>query len=170
MPAPKGNQYYLNRKTFGTEKKYTVEELKQVFFDYLDARSQETKTFVDMVKGGELAGEKIQVDKPLPLTLRSFCRFANMCTTTFNNYLGKEGYEDYFVLSKQIKNTIDSDQIDGALVGLYKDNIVARLQGLADKTETTQNVTFDQAEIASKLSSETLEELAQYSTADDPKS
>ncbi len=37
----------------------------------------------------------------------------------------------------RIDQTIKTQQLEGGLAGFYKDNLVARLNGLADKTELT---------------------------------
>jgi len=60
-------------------------------------------------------------------------------------------YEDYRPIIKQIKAAIQSQQIGGAMVGVYNSNLTARLNGLTEKTENKNetkldgniNITFD---------------------------
>ena len=65
-------------------------------------------------------------------TLYGLCAFtgihqwANFKAT----YLSKEGFPDVIFA---IENVISSQQIDNALAGVFKENLTARLNGLADK-------------------------------------
>jgi len=46
-------------------------------------------------------------------------------------------YLEYVSIVTRIKEEIRNDQIEGALVGQYQQNIVARLNGLTEKTDVT---------------------------------
>ena len=127
------------RKSMGKPKRYTPIELWNVFINYLEQRDNEFVSKPEMVKGGENAGIIIDVPLKLPLSVESFCVFAEMSKQTFYNYLNKNlpEYKDYLDTSTRIKEIIEQNQIDGASVGLYKENIIGKRLGLSEKTETT---------------------------------
>jgi hypothetical protein len=56
-----------------------------------------------------------------------------------NRYWYNVGGEcvEYVSIVTRIKEEIRNDQIEGALVGQYQQNIVARLNGLTEKTDVT---------------------------------
>jgi len=47
-------------------------------------------------------------------------------------------YADFAPIIRAIKTIIEADQFDGAVAGIYKENIIARKLGLADKQEARQ--------------------------------
>lgn len=47
-------------------------------------------------------------------------------------------YTDYQPIIRAIKKIIETDQFDGATVGIYQQNIIARKLGLVDKKEVEQ--------------------------------
>lgn len=47
-------------------------------------------------------------------------------------------YEDYQPIIRAIKKIIETDQFEGATVGIYQQNIIARKLGLVDKKEIEQ--------------------------------
>jgi hypothetical protein len=53
----------------------------------------------------------------------------------------QESYGDYLPVIRAIKLECSVDVIDGALAGVYNQNIAARLEGLADKKEVDKKIT-----------------------------
>ena len=131
--------YKKLRKSKGKPKRYTVDELWSVFIDYLEQRDKEFAMKPEMVKGGDMAGTIIDVPLKLPLSIESFCVFAEMARQTFYNYLdkNKKEYKDYLDTSLRIKTIIEQNQLDGASVGLYNAGIIGKRIGLTEKTEST---------------------------------
>lgn len=67
-------------------------------------------------------------------SLYGFCAFAGIHTkwATFKkNYSDKIGF---LPVMEQIENVVCAQQLDGALINQFNGNIVARLNGIADKT------------------------------------
>jgi hypothetical protein len=52
-----------------------------------------------------------------------------------------KSYTEYLPIIRALKKQCSSDIIDGALAGVYNQNIAARLEGLADKKEVDKKVT-----------------------------
>ena len=135
MPAPKGNRYGVDLESFVKPKSYQPQEWAQKFIDYLEVRQGKVWNKKECIKSGDSAGTVFDVPISLPLTIESFCVFANVSMQTFSNYEKKEGYEDYFGVTTRIRTVIEAEQLEGAVIGAYNPNIVARKLGLADKRE-----------------------------------
>jgi len=168
MPAKKGNNYWEFRGKHGRDFKYTPENLWDEAVKYFNWMSKRYWDKKEGVKSGMLAGSLIDIPTQTPLSVRTFCLYADIDDNTFNRYEGKPGYEDFWDVAKRIRAVIESNQFEGATVGAYNPNIIARTLGLVDKTDVTTGgeklpgTTVD----LSKLSAETLEELAKAQTDD----
>lgn len=136
----KGNQFYKFRLTNGKFKKYTPEEWGIKLAEYFDYMASQSWIKNEAIKSGDLAGTTMQVETAMPLSRKSLAVFAEISEDTLRNYASnKDEYTDYFDLTTQALNIIDSNQIDGALIGAYNTNLVARLQGLKDEHDHTTN-------------------------------
>ena len=86
-----------------------------------------------------------------PLTKRSFDAFLfkrgvlSMLRPYRENRDGR--YEDYVLVIGGIDEIIDSYQVEGAMAGLLKENLVSRLQGIKDKIDTGGEITIKQTKI-----------------------
>ncbi len=82
------------------------------------------------------AGVVIPVPIERPLTIVGFCNYAGIDKDTFRNY---EQQEEFFGVCARVRARIETDQLEGALVGIYDAGIVARVLHLADRTDITTN-------------------------------
>lgn len=137
MPAPKGNRYGVDSGNFFKPKKYTPQEWSDTFMSYLEDRGARVWNKKESIKSGDLAGKTMDVPTQLPLTIESFCVFANVSKQTFYNYEREIGYEEYFDITTYMREVIESDQLDGATVGAYNPNIIARKLGLSENIDHT---------------------------------
>ena len=137
MAAPKGNKYWEFRNKHGRDYAYTPDALWDEAVKYFDWISEKVWSKQEPIKSGELAGTTMNVNTPTPMSIGSFCLFADIDESTFDNYLKAEGYEDFFRITRKIKKIIESNQFEGATVGAYNPNIIARKLGLTDKTDIT---------------------------------
>lgn len=112
----------------------TPEDLYDIFLKY----AEETKSRVRRIPKATNKGVQYEEHTP-PLTVEGFKTYCykNACDVQayFNNRDG--AYSDYSPIITRIKEEIRNDQIEGALVGQYQQNIVARLNGLTEKTDVT---------------------------------
>jgi len=70
------------------------------------------------------------------MSIESFCIFADISTETFRNYESKdEIYKDFFEVTTRIRAIIESQQFEGATVGAFNPNIIARKLGLQDNVK-----------------------------------
>lgn len=144
MAAPKGNNYWKFRNKHGRNFSYTPEELEEEAFKYFEYMSTQVWDRKEPIKSGDLAGETMTVPTSTPLSIESFCLFADINPQTFRNYKsGKEEYRDFFEVATRIQLNIDVNQFEGATVGIYNPNIIARKLGLVDQQELNQKIVSD---------------------------
>lgn len=129
----KGNQFYKLRSTDGVPKMYQPGELLQKAKDYF------VEVEENPIKLKRFKGDKEAPIKPRPMSIRGFCVFAGMTTKTFYSYAKQS---DFSNITELITESIEAYQLDHASIGVFKENIVARMVGLADKKE--HNVSVEQ--------------------------
>lgn len=156
MAAPKGNKYYMNRTKDGRELIYsTPEELLEKAYSYFIWCDKTPLKRSEVLKGGVKAGKVVKISLDRPYTLVGMCNYLGISKRTFDNY---EERKDYLPITTYIRDIIQQNQIEGAVVGNYNANIVARLLGLVDKqeVESTGGITIN---VASSKTKEGLERL-----------
>lgn len=123
--------------------KYTAKEFKQKFEQYKEWLKDQSFQRPELIKSGEKAGQTINVIIPSPPDQVSFCLFCGIEKQTFYNYCSEETKEanpELFNISTHARNWIESQQLRGAMAGVYNPAITARIQGLSDnKTEIIGN-------------------------------
>jgi hypothetical protein len=155
MAAPKGNNYWEFRNKHGRDFAYTPDLLWDEAVKYFNWMLDKVWNKKDPIKGGDMAGTLIDVPTQIPMSITSFCLFADIDENTFQRYEKEVGYEDFWAITKKIKGIIESQQFEGAVVGAFNPNIIARKLGLTDKTELKAN--FE--DMPTSLSSEALSKL-----------
>lgn len=136
MAAAKGNNYWEFRGKHGRDFAYTPESLWEEAVKYLEWMSDRVWNKKEAIKSGDMAGTLIDVPTSTPLSMESFCIFADINMETFRNYQSNNDiYKDFFDVSTRIRQIIESQQFEGATVGAYNPNIIARKLGLSEKTE-----------------------------------
>lgn len=137
MGAPKGNNYWQFRNKHGNNHSYTPDGLWDEAISYFEYMKDSVWNRKESIKSGDLAGTTMDIPNSKPMSISSFCLFADICEDTFNNYLKKEGYEDFFGVTKVIKTNIETQQFEGATIGAFNANIIARKLGLSEQTDIT---------------------------------
>lgn len=162
MGAPKGNNYWEFRNKHGRDFLYTPDALWDEAVKYFEWMQSKVWNKKEAIKSGQMVGELVDVPTQTPMSLKSFCLFADISHDTFTEYDKGEGtYKDFPVVTKKIKSIIESQQFEGATVGAYNPNIIARTLGLTDRSDITTNgkdlpsTTIN----LSNLSNETLKDL-----------
>jgi hypothetical protein len=119
---------------------YTPEDLCNKFNEYFEYMKTQIWNKTDAIKSGDMAGETIYIPVKTPLSRKGFCIFANISEDTLRNYASnKEAYTQYFDLCTRALDIIDNNQIEGAIVGVYNANIVARINGIKEQSDHTTN-------------------------------
>lgn len=132
-PAPKGHPLWgnpLNPKKFKSPK-----ELWEKACEYFKWCNENQWVKKEILRGSDGTGKLMDVPVGRPYTLQALCRFLNIERQTFINYGKAEGYETFFEVVKAIREIIESNQMEGAILGAYKENIISRMLGLAEKVD-----------------------------------
>lgn len=120
----------------GVERLYTAETLAEKFEEYLTwVRENPRRSYKTTKKGTVLA----DIDRPL--TLISFCQFADITHDTFRAYERRGGELGH--QCARVRERIEADQLEGALAGQYSQAIVARVLKLADVSEVVNKSESD---------------------------
>ena len=61
------------------------------------------------------------------------------CSDNWLQEFKKNCSEDFLGVVRAIEQTIDNQQIEHAMVGVFNSNLVARIQGIKDQTDVTTN-------------------------------
>ncbi|QNS40211.1 DNA-packaging protein [Chryseobacterium manosquense] len=137
MAAPKNNNYWQFRNKHGRDFKYTPEGLWDEAVKYFEWMEERVWNKKEAIKSGDLAGTIMDIPITTPMSIESFCLFADIDENTFSRYEKEKGYEDFWGVTTRVRKIIESQQLEGATVGTYNANIIARKLGLADKTDVT---------------------------------
>lgn len=136
MAAPKGNKFAEGNP--GTKKEFeTPEDLYLKFEAYKKDVNDNPWIKYEVVKSGDFTGQLLPVPNQRPYTLRGFAVFCNMSFQGILNYGNMPGYEDYFDVYSKIENECTNQKFDGATVGAFNANIIARDLGLTEKSDIT---------------------------------
>ena len=133
MAAAKGNDFWKLAE-WGKPKAYQPEGLWDKFREYTKD-IQSTKWHKnEAIKGGDSAGLIVSVPTERPFTITGFCVFAEISTSTFYLY---EKDDAYSPIITRIRDVCFAQKFEGAAVGAFNDNIIARDLGLKEQTDIT---------------------------------
>lgn len=122
-------------RTSGAE--YRPRKLWQRAVDYFEFMREREWNRVELLKSGAAAGTPCYVPVQVPLGLRGFLVFAGLTRGQWRRYRNDPDFAD---ICDRIEMMIETQNIEGAMVGAYNGSFAARLLGLADKTETAVEV------------------------------
>lgn len=113
----------------------TPEDLMKLFNDY--KKEVKSKPFIvtDWVGG---MGKMVQRKKEKPLTMVGFRVYCALQNITINHYFANtdKSYEQYRTICNAITESIQQDQIEGGMAGVYNSSITQRLNNLVERTQT----------------------------------
>lgn len=114
------------------------DELFDAWNKYKESLKEQAKSWPKVQYVGK-DGVK-QTDYPkLPFTLEGFSVFCHDNYGTVKHYMENTlgYYDDFCTIVSRIREEIRNDQITGGMLGDYSSSITARLNGLTEKTDTT---------------------------------
>jgi len=158
-----GTEYIPLPKKLGRPRKFKspdeLWELAQQYFAYSEANKWESG---ELIKSGDLAGVVVKVMKRVPFTWAGFCVYLirREIAADLDEYKSNRRgeYDDFADVIKQINFVMYHNKFEGATIGDFNPNIIARDLGLAEKTiaevkDTTDEIDYD------SLSDSALEEI-----------
>ncbi len=136
MGAPKGNQFWKLRSKHGRDKLFATSELLwEAALEYFQWcyenpwEKVETKTKTSGI-------EKSTTPTARPFTLSGLCLYLD-CNVQYLSQFKQtlpEGEKDFSLVITRIEQTIYTQKFEGAAVGAFNANIIARDLGLKDMT------------------------------------
>lgn len=119
---------------------YTPGELHQCVMDYLETMRVKVWNKVEAVRAGDAAGMLYEVPTQTPLSLSGFFLMSGLTKGRWEKYRENETYAP---ICELLENAVYTQNLEGAAVGAYNANLVARVHKIAEKTETTANVQIE---------------------------
>ena len=130
MAAPKNNQFWKQRAKHGRDLIFSTPEILWEsclqYFEYTDTRKWYKTEFT-----GNKAIE-CKVPNETPYTWTGLYLFLDCMHSTWMEY---EKRKDFTTITTRVRNIIYTQKMEGAAVGAFNANIIARDLGLTDKQD-----------------------------------
>lgn len=157
MAAPIGNQFWKLRSKHGRNRLFESPELlleaANEYFEWCDAHpykkpeQKKGNTIIPKNFEGDIndLGNVIDIEVPRPYTIQALCLYLDCGTNYFSQFeeslKGKddEKSKDFSCVLTRIRETIQSQQTEGGMMGTFNPMITARLLGLKEKQDITSN-------------------------------
>jgi len=135
MAAPEGNQFWKQRATHGREKIWqTPELLWEACIEYFE-KTDERKWWKTEFNGKDAVECKVPTETPYTWT--GLYLFLDCSHTTWQDY---EKREEFIAICTRVRNIIYTQKFEGAAVGAFNANIIARDLNLKDSTENEVSI------------------------------
>jgi hypothetical protein len=141
MAAPEGNQFWKLRSKHGRDKLFESPELLwEAACEYFQWCSENPWNRVDF-KGKD--ADRVGIPTERPLTINGLCLYLRCTPDYFKAFKNQDraNKEDFIPVINEIEQTIYTQKFEGAAVGAFNANIIARDLGLADKKDVQKTVT-----------------------------
>lgn len=135
---------YLIHKDMARPFKHTAQTLELLFVEYKEWIKDQGYKVATVLKTGEVVYHTVGK----PLSIESFCLFADIAVRTFYGYLSENEQDKEYMsveelaernellqMSTRIREEIRDFQIGGATVNVFNANIVSRVNGLKEQQE-----------------------------------
>jgi hypothetical protein len=129
MGAPAGNQFWKLRSKHGRDKLFVTPDLlweaAAEYFEHTDGRKWIKKDWVGK--------DAMQVERETetPYTWSGLCLYLG-CSESYFREFKRDCAEDFVTVLTRIEQTIYTQKFEGAAVGTFNANIIARDLGLRD--------------------------------------
>ena len=138
MAAPKGNSFWKARSKHGRDKLFETPELllksAEEYFDWCDENPWITSETTQSTKDESIKEKPTQ----RPYSKSGWYHYIG-CSENWLSEFKKNCSKDFLGVIEQIENFIATQQWEGATVGAFNANIIARTLGLTDKSEVKAN-------------------------------
>jgi len=167
MAAPKKNAFWKQRSKHGRDMLFASSELLWKaacdYFKWCDTNpwlktEQLKKPVITKSEKGTQVQTIVEIPTARPYTLSGLCLYLGCSQSYFREFKSNppEDSEDFLTVITRIEEVIYTQKFEGATVGVFNANIIARDLGLADKKEISGSVDTTPADL-SKLSDEELD-------------
>lgn len=147
MPAPKKNKFWELRSSHGRKRLF---ESPQLLWEAACEYFQwcEDNPFPEIDYRGGMA-KKVTLKKLRPYTMHGLCRYLDCNTGYFHDFkesLRKRGGDeakDFSEIITRVEEVVFDQKFSGAAVGFFKENLIARELGLADKADNKNDTKLE---------------------------
>lgn len=137
MAAPKGNQFWKRRSKHGKDKLFAAPELLwEAACEYFDWCDNNPYLKHEVIKGGQYVGQIVDIPTQRPYSLSGLLLYIGANEAYWRQFKAAN-HKDYSTVISDIENVIETQQFEGAIVGVFNANIVSRKLGLIDKADIT---------------------------------
>ena len=135
----KFNQFWKLREKNGRDPIFSnPDDLVKLAFEYFEScdmdQSWNSKKTVDYEEKSNTETKEVR----RPYTRSGFMLFLGVSENWMREFK-KKCSDDFLEVISLIETTIDTQQIEGAMVGAFNSNLVARIQGIKDQSDVTTN-------------------------------
>jgi hypothetical protein len=139
MAAPKGNKFWELRSKHGRDKLFTTPELLwEAACEYFDWCRDNPWNKADVIRGGDNAGQALSIPTARPFTLTALALYFDASEAYWRKFKSdciKADNQDFVSVITRIEQTIYTQKFEGAAVGAFNANIIARDLGLKEHTD-----------------------------------
>jgi hypothetical protein len=134
MGAPKGNQFWKLRSKHGRDKLFATSKLMWEaaceYFQWCDDNPWMKEEIKTRPSGADITKTKLG----RPYTIQGLCHYLDCNVQYFGDFKKNlpEGEEDFSLVVTRIEETIYRQKFEGASIGVFNSNIIARDLGLKD--------------------------------------
>ena len=135
MAATKNNEFWKFRSKHGRDTLFSSPDLLWSaaceYFEWCDYNPWYKK---EVIKSGKKTGKCIDVPIQRPYTLIGLCCFVG-CSEAYFRQFNTDKHEGFSTVISQIKQIIEVQQREGAIVGTFNANIISRMLGEIEKLD-----------------------------------
>jgi hypothetical protein len=133
MAAPKENTFWKLRAKHGRDKLFSdPDTLLSCCYEYFAQCDKNPWYKNEAIKSGDRVGETVKVPTQRPYTQTGLFIFLNIDRRTWDLYSKRE---DFIPVITHVEDVIYTQKFEGAAVGAFNANIIARDLGLKESTE-----------------------------------
>lgn len=133
--APRGNQFWRLRSQHGRDKLFSAPELlweaATEYFNWIDGHPWYKN---ELIRSGEKCGEIKKIALARPYTLSGFLLYIRANEAYWRQFKAAK-HEGFSTVIDDIEKTMYTQKFEGASVGSFNANIIARDLGLREQTE-----------------------------------
>ena len=159
MAAPHGNQFWKFRKKHNQENLFkSPETLLQSAYKYFDWCDNHTWFRQEAVKSGQGMGTIISVPVVRPYSISGLCVYLG-CSREYFNKIKSSGDEGFRNVIERIEGIIETQQFEGASLGVFSNSVVGRKTSRDDEEKAVDDGLKLKIEVINEKTKKELEKL-----------
>lgn len=125
-------KFYENEARYESDPEILWKEALK-YFEFVD-----NNPFIkqDFVRGGDMAGNTVDIEQKRPYTLQGLTIFLGIRTIVLDRWSKSKKDPMMMELAKYIMKIVENNKLEGGMTGTFVPSIVIRDLGLSEKIET----------------------------------